>query len=334
MKLDWRGALGFALSALLLWWTLHDAPLDQVWHVLANSDVLLFAAATVAATLCVPLRAIRWRPILAPAAPDLPLGSLWRATALGVAVNNLLPMRAGELARAFALTREEPRVPLPTAFASLAVDRLFDAVVVLLLMFSALLDPAFPSETRVAGQPLSVLARGGIAAVGALLVLLYALVFFPSQIIRAYELVARRVSPRLEALGREALRGFADGLGVLRHPGRFATVFVWTLLHWLLQAFAFWLGFKAVGIGVPFSAALFVQGLLAIAVAVPSSPGFFGVFEAASTVGLSVYGVDRTLAVSWALGFHLLTFVPITVIGVVYFARLGLRMGDVRAARG
>jgi hypothetical protein len=54
------------------------------------------------------------------------------------------------------------------------------------------------------------------------------------------------------------------------------------------------------------------------------------VFEAAATIGLGVYGVPRDLAVSWALGSHLLSFIPITVLGAIYFARLGVRVDDVR----
>ena len=332
MRVNWRSVLGLTLSVALLWWTLHDEPLGTVWGVLRDSNWWLFGASTVAATAIFPLRARRWRPILHPVAPNLPFGPLWRSTAIGMMVNNVVPARAGELARAFALTREVPGIPLPAAFASLAVDRLFDAVVVLLLMFGALLDPAFPAGTQVAGQPVAVLARGGLIAVGGLLVMLYALVFFPARIIGAYELISRRVSPRLEALGRDALRAFADGLGVLRHPGRFAAVFLWALVHWLVHALALWLGFRAIGIAAPFSAALFLQGLLAIAVAVPSSPGFFGVFEGTAKVGLAVYAVPPTLAVSWALGYHLLSFVPITIMGAIYFVRLGIRLGDVRRA--
>ena len=149
MKIDWRGLLGLALSALLLWWTLHDEPLHEVWRAIASANVPLLLFATVVATCIFPLRARRWRPILDPVAPNLPFGPLWRATAIGMMVNNVVPARAGELARAYALTRETgrnglPAVPFPTAFASLAVDRLFDAVVVLALMFGAMLDPAFP----------------------------------------------------------------------------------------------------------------------------------------------------------------------------------------------
>ena len=83
----------------------------------------------------------------------------------------------------------------------------------------------------------------------------------------------------------------------------------------------------------PFSAALFVQGVVGIGVSVPSSPGFFGVFELAATIGLAVYGVPRELAVSWALGYHILSFIPITVFGAVYFTRLGLNLTAVTRAK-
>ena len=54
-------------------------------------------------------------------------------------MNNVFPFRAGEFARAFALSREVPRVPITTALGSLAVDRIFDAIVLLAMMFGAML---------------------------------------------------------------------------------------------------------------------------------------------------------------------------------------------------
>jgi uncharacterized protein (TIRG00374 family) len=332
MRLDWRGTLGLALSAILLWWTLKDVHIADVWAVLRHSNLLYFAGSTAAATLIFPVRARRWRTILDPLAPKLPFGALWRATAIGMMVNNLVPARAGEIARAYALSRETKRVSFAAAFASLAVDRLFDAVVLLPLMFGAMLDPAFPSGATIHGQSMVQIARGGILFVIVVLIGLYAVVFFPARLISIYELLARRIAPRLEARGRDALVAFAGGLGVLRSPRRFAAVYLWALAHWLLHALGLWLAFRAVGITAPFSAALFLQGLLGFAVAIPSSPGFFGVFEGAARVGLGVYGVPATLAVSWAIGYHVLSFIPITLIGLYYFARLGLHFRDMRSA--
>lgn len=330
MRGRWRSALGIVLSAALLVWVLRDVNVAQVAENLRHSNPWYFLGATIAGTLIVVLRAIRWRYILAPIAHDLPFGQLWRATAIGVMVTNVIPVRAGEIARAYALARETPRVNFSAAFASIAVDRVFDTFVVLLLALVALLAPDFPRNTPLFGRSLGSLVGLGAIILAAVLFVLYLIVFFPGQLIRIYELFARRVAPRFEERGRKALMAFASGLGVLRSPRHFVVVFLWTLAHWLLDAFAFWLGFKAVGITAPFSAALILQLFIAIGVALPSSPGFFGAFEALSVAGLALYGVPQTLAISWALGFHILTFIPITVIGAYYFVRLGLHFRELR----
>jgi uncharacterized protein (TIRG00374 family) len=328
--MSWRSAIGIALSVALLAWTLRGVSLAAVWHQLAGSNLPLFIASATCATLIFPLRARRWRTILEPVAPNLPFGPLWRAVAIGMMVNNLVPARAGEIARAYVVTRETP-VSFASALASLAVDRLFDMVVLLGLGVAALLDPAFPQGARVAGQTMGHLAQGSILVVVLLLIGLYLLAFFPAQLVRAFEIFAQRVSPAVEERGKSALIRFSAGLSVLKSPARFVAVLGWTLAHWLLNAFAFWLGFRAVGMYLPFSAALFLQMLIAVGVALPSAPGFFGVFEKLATVGLAIYGVKATDAASWAIGFHILSFIPITVIGIYYFSRLGLSFHELRA---
>jgi len=74
VKLDWRGALGIALSAGALWWTLHDVDLAKVWRVLSSSNLALWIACTTAATAIFPLRARRWAALLEPVAGPAPPG--------------------------------------------------------------------------------------------------------------------------------------------------------------------------------------------------------------------------------------------------------------------
>ncbi len=329
MKKHFRAILGVALSVALLWWTLHGVSLSRVVHELGRANPWLFAVATVLATLTFPLRARRWRTILDPIFPKLPFDPLWRATAIGMMVNNVVPARAGEVARAYVLTRET-KVPFATSIASLAVDRVFDAIVLLILAFASLLDPRFPRGVRLGGQSVESWAIGGTVLVAILVALLYTLVFFPAQLIRAFEIFARKLSPKIEARGRAALETFAQGLSVLRSPGHFFAVFLWTVLHWLCNALSWWVSMKAVGIDVPFSATLLLQALVAMGVAVPAAPGYFGVFEAVGKLGLAIYAVPATLATSWALGFHILSFIPITLIGVYYSTRLGFKLKDLQ----
>lgn len=332
MRLGWRGAIGLLLSAALLWWVLKDADLPRVWAALRGSNLALWLGCTVFATLIFPLRARRWQALLAHTYGRLPLTSLWHSTAVGMMVNNVAPLRAGEFARAFALTRAEPQVRFTAAFGSLAVDRLFDGTVVLLLMLAATLDPAFPAGQTINGTPLATYLKPVAAFLAVVLLGALMLLFAPQVVARGVDLFVGTVAPKFAPRIHGLLAGFVDGLRVLRSPGLMAEVVFWTVLHWLCNAFAFWLGFKALGIVAPFSAALLLQGLIAIAVAAPSSPGFFGLFEASGTIGLGIYGVPQTAAVAWALGFHILSYIPITLIGGWYLTRMRLHFADFRNA--
>ena len=334
MKMGWRGVVGILLSAGFLYFAFRGIRFDEVATHMRSTNVWLMALAAILATGVFPLRAIRWRPILDPVAPNLPYGKLWRATAIGMMINNVVPARVGELARAFALSRSAPEVPFTASLASLVVDRLLDAIVIFGLMFAAMLAPAFPQGAQISGRPVASYAVIGVAATLIGLAALYLFILFPNRVLALWDTATRRLSPKVAARGREALTSLSKGLSVLRSPGRFAVVLWWTLAHWLLNALAFWVGFRAAGMDLPFSAALFLQGIIAIGVAVPQAPGFFGVFEHFARIGLvGIYGVPADAAVSWAIGFHLLSYIPITVIGAWYFLRAGISMGEISGAQ-
>lgn len=335
MKLGWKGALGIVLSVVGLYYAFRNFHFADALEAAKHANYFLLLLSVVTATAMFPLRARRWRTILDPVAPEpVPFGPLWRAVAIGVMMTNVLPARAGELARPYALTRERPEIPFTMSLASVAVDRVFDAIVVMLLLAISTLEPNFPHSIMIGDKVLVVtqLVRGFLVLPIVLVLGLYALVFFPDQLIRLFELFARRVSTTVEKKGSEMLRRFAAGLSVLRNPVHFAAVFFWTLLHWLVQPLAFWLGFRAFGIEVPLLVTLFVQGVIVIVVALPSTPGFVGLFELAAVASLGAYGVNATLAGTWAATFHLLSYIPITLFGAYYFARAGMTMGQITSA--
>jgi hypothetical protein len=248
-------------------------------------------------------------------------------------VNNVAPARAGELARAYALTREDPRVKFATAFGSLAVDRIVDAVVVVALMVVAVAMSDIPPTTTINGWTLARLTQfaGGLAAVAMTGVTLIAL--FPQLVTKVFDAVVGRTLPGVHARLRVILDSLLGGFAAVRSPWRFARVLGWALALWLVNSLAFYIGFMAVGIDAPFAAAVFVQALIAIGVAAPSSPGFVGVFEFFAVQGLALYRVPEATAFSWGLGFHVMSFLPITLIGLFYFGRLGMHFRDLGQAR-
>src|SRR6266550_1138431 len=142
-KNRWRGAwlIGLAISVALLAWVLSKSHPDKVWEYAKHANGWLLLLTIVVATVTFPVRAIRWRLILRDAdGRPFPWMPLWHATTIGFMANNLLPARAGEFARAYVASRQLP-VRFTTSLGSIAVERVFDALVMLGLMAVAIAAP-------------------------------------------------------------------------------------------------------------------------------------------------------------------------------------------------
>lgn len=318
----------------LLAWVLHRINLREVWADARQANAILLILTVIIATVTFPVRTIRWRLILRDAdGQPLPWRPLWHATTIGFMANNLLPARAGEVARAYVASRQLP-VRFSTALASLGVERIFDGLVMLGLMAIAIAAPSFPAQALVGGRSVSTIATSAAALFGALLVLAFVIVHRPEPWLRIFERSTRRLLPtRIAERVNGAAEGIVAGLEVLKSPGRFAGVVFWSLLLWLKNAAAFAICFRAFGIDVPLEAALLLQAIIGFGVAVPSAPSGVGVFEAATLVTLQLYGVDSNLAVSYALTYHVTTFIPITLLGFWSLSRLHLRLRELSAAQ-
>jgi uncharacterized protein (TIRG00374 family) len=327
-----RALIGVAISAAVMWWLIAKSGIDwaAAWLYVKTANVPLLILALLVANCMFPLRARRWRPILHDVKPDMPFAPLWHATAIGMMANTLLPLRMGEVARAYALSREDRDIPVSASLASLLVDRIFDAAVIILLLVVALFLPDVPADAEVGGRPLTSLAIiPAIAAVVGMIVL-FVFAVYPAPALRTARAIGGVFGQRWADALENLARRFTDGLGALRTPRRFFEVFFWATLHWLAQPLAFWIGFKAFGIDAPFAAALVAQFTITVAVALPSAPGFIGLYEIGAASGLLLFGVERSPAIAWAVTLHVVTLVPITPIGLFYLNRIGLHMGDLR----
>ncbi len=300
---------------------------DVLGHVRTARPGAL-AAAVVLATVAFPIRLIRWRLLLRDEhGRAYPAGPLWHAIAIGFTANNILPLRAGELIRAYTAARLTS-ARFTTVISSIAVERIFDGLTVVALLTLALLGPELPASLRVGGTSVAQLARA--AGVISLLALFAAVAVVAAPL--TAERAVRRVFPHAHFADRiiDLIEGVRRGLVVLRSPARLAGVVVWSLVLWLVNALAFYVGFSAFGIPVSFGGALLLQGLLVLGISIPSTPGFFGPFEAVIVAVLALYGVPGSLAFSYAISFHITSFVPITLLGVWSMVRTP---GGLRALR-
>ncbi len=330
-RAHWSALIGVVVSVVLLWWTLRDVSFGEVWEHLREVRPALLVLTVALATATFPLRAVRWRYLLRLEGETLPLAPLWHAAAIGFMANNVLPARAGEFARAYA-ARRLTGVRFTTALGSIVIERVLDGVTLVVILIVGAWAGGFSSDTTLGGMTIGSLVRGGGAVFGALLLTSLVVVRRPGFAIAVVRRLAAAVlparwTPRLVAIVEGLVHGL-EGLGSL---GSIAAVFLWSVTIWLTAAASFWTGFLAFDIDVPWSAALLTQAVVAFGVAIPSSPGFFGPFEALVRVALGLYGVSPEPAVSLAVGYHLSTFLPITLLGIWSLSRAQLHLAELRS---
>lgn len=323
--------LGLVVTILLLAWTLHGVSLSQTLDAVRHAHVGWLLVAVVTATLTFPLRAVRWQIILrGDDGRRLPFADLWHAVAIGFMANNLLPARAGEFARAYVASRRLP-VRFTTSLASIGVERVFDGLIMVGGMAIAIAAPSFPAHATVLGTPLSRVATGAAVLFGSLLLMSLVVVHYPAPWLRLLDRVLHAVFPA--RIGDRLLtiaEGIIAGLEVLKQPGRFAGVVAWSCVLWLVNAASFALCFMAFDLPVPSTGALLLQGVIGFGVAVPASPGYVGVFEAATRLTLSIYAISPVLAVGYALTYHATTLLPITILGFISLSRTRLHLAELR----
>jgi uncharacterized protein (TIRG00374 family) len=327
--LDWRALVGILISAVLLYFAFRGEDLGAVIREILSADPIMFILATAAATFVFWIRAWRWRSLLEPVQPGTKFRSRFAAVTIGFMGNNLLPARIGEFARAYAFSRMEP-VSIMASFSTLVVERLFDALFLVGFLFLAMTLPDFPSFAQASGSSWAAGARtlGALAAVAFLV--LFALALWPRRTVVLLEASVVRILPRrVRRPVIDALEAFVAGAGVLRNPHLMMRAAAWSALLWLTNAFSFWLAFRAFELHLSFTAAMFLQSCVALAVSVPSGPGFFGPFEAATKWVLALWGQAETKALGFALGFHIAGFIPVTLMGLYYAWRLGLSLSSV-----
>lgn len=318
-----------AVSAGLLVFLFSKIDFNRLWAVIKSANPWLVAAAAILNLAFFIVRAVRWRYLMEPVKKGVSLMDLLSATMIGFMANNVLPARLGEFVRAYALARRED-VPKSSVFATVVVERLFDTMSVLLLLVVVL---AYMPKEIAGGSLAGTFRNTGIVSLWLYAGAITAIGFFvykPHVVTKAISLVLSPLSVRLADKAAELAGMFATGLGVVRDPKLLALILFYSALHWAPLYLPIWLLFKSFGLGFGVYEALFFLVVTAFSVAVPSTPGFVGTFEAAGAGAMMLLGMDKESALGFAILAHAASFIPVTLIGFVFLYRENLSLSGIR----
>lgn len=303
-------AVGVPLSVLFLWLAVRDVDLGAVWDVLSAGQVGYVALALVAIAAVYVGQAARWRQIAR--TPWVSIPGFAEMVVSGVAVNNVLPGRLGDVLRARWL-QVDAGIPGGRALASVFVDRIFDV-----LALVAFLVVSLPFVTS--AEWLTRIAVGGLVLLGALGLVLVAARIYTRR--RSRDRLRRRGIVR--RLARDTVEGLAAPLG----PRRGAALVALSLATWAMWALAAWLVARSLGIELSPVEALFVTSVVNLGVAIPSSPGFIGTYQWLAVSALALLEVGATEALAFSILMHAVWYVPTLVVGGILVVRRALSRAD------
>lgn len=300
-------ALRLGVLGVALWFLVRGIGWSEIARTMRGARFSLLAATVGVNAVMMAVKAARLRLLLRKRAS---LATCYLANLASSAINNVTPLRGGDFARIWMLERHASVTKSTAAVVALA-ERIFE-----MLALAAL---GIVAARFVPGQRWAVVAAPFVLTGAAVAVVLM-------RRTRGEALSPEPPGPRLrERLGALWAR-LRAGTGVLREPGVTPAAIALSFVGWVLEAGMVMLTARA--IGLPIGPALAVVVLLGInaAMVLPSMPAGAGIFEAGATLVLVLAGVGKGQAIAFALLYHAVQVVPVTLAGAVVMFQVGFTL--------
>ena len=309
MKGLFKIVVGLAVTAVFVWLTLRGVDFAELGAVLRRVETYQVALGLIFIALAYTVRVVRWQTMLRCFRPEIGFGQTAGPFVASFAINNLAPLRAGDIARIFAFERQIGVQPSRVA-ATLIVERLLDLLALLIIL-------AFGLSFAPAIDP--VLRDVASTALGFAIAALFVVFMVPRWIYRVLLVgyrsnLLRGIAP-LRIIVRFGMR-LMHALQRLSNPLRFVGLLTVSLVSWVLEGGVFF----AVALHASISpmVALVPLGAATMMTLVPSTPGHIGTFHFGAKLGYLSLGLPIAEATAAAVLAHLIVWLPVTVAGGIW----------------
>lgn len=319
--------IGIIISIVFLYLFFRKVDFYELWRSLKGVNYFYIIPIIMLMPVMFFVRAERWRCLLIPIR-NIGIPSLFSATVIGFAANNILPARIGEIVRAYVIGRKE-NISKSSALATIIVERFFDGLMVILFILLIIAFPPFKEVEIIERLKGAAFLLSGIFIGG-----VFAMIFLKYNTTVALEwakFLFSPLPPRFSEKLLGILKSFAEGLGVIGKGGYIFLIFIYSMIIWFLAVLVAYILLPAFSLkGLPIMAAIFIQVAIAFGVAVPSAPGYVGTFHYACALGLGLLGVDSYTAKSFAIVMWAVSIIPVTVLGLFFLWRDNLSLREIK----
>lgn len=311
----------FSAAGLAL--AVQTTDLNEAWAALVQTDYLPLVPALVALGLTLLCKAVRWRLLFDPERGLPPLSRVFSVLVIGQMVNLILPLRMGEVARAYYMG-EMTGASKSMAISTVVVEKAVDMLAVLALAAVLVFTMPIPSWLQ---RPLGSLTVTALALLAVLLLMARFRRPLVGLVSRSLGRLPQMLRPNF---WQQQVERLLDGLRALRRPRTIVPVAVLTVGAWTFSAVTNHFVFQAVGISLPFAASAFLLMALQVGIAVPTGPGRVGVFQYITILAMSVFAVGPEKAFAIGVVLYLLVNLPPIVLGLLFVWQYHLSLWKIK----
>jgi hypothetical protein len=312
-----RFGMGIVSSLTFLWLAIRQVAWSRLLMAIQTADWRLFLLGSLLLVTTWGVFAIRWRVLLMGAAP-IRWSDAFSYIMIGYLGNALFPLRLGDVGRIL-LTNHKLNLNIAFTSATLIVERLLD--ILTMVAFGGLL---------MIFVPVPELIRHGVQIAALTAVGLFAMVVLighsQSRFARLESYLSSHRSYRFLKCGFDILHTFLEALKVMTGHKQIVTVGLLSWLSWGIGGLSMLCYVRAFQLPVPWLAAFFVLVVINLGSAIPSSPGFIGVFEYLVVMALSVWLSDRSVSLGFATATHAVNLGLNVALGLIAVWREGVSL--------
>ena len=310
-----RIGVGLTLSGAFLYLAARDVDFAEAWQTILEARAAWVALALISVAANTLGKAIRWKALLGPTGKALPLGRLLAALLAGQMLNNLSPVRVGDLSRVVQVGGMGPG--RSHTLGTVAIEKLLDLLAYALLLLTILF--LIPIPTWVSSSAYTLAATAVFFAL-----LVAAITRWREKVTHLLERATHWLPPSVQAQAANALRSGMGSLQVLRHRPTMLRVIFWSILIWGTAVLTNHLALQALRISLPVTAPLLLLLALQAGISIPAVPGRIGIFEYLCVLSLGFFGVGRAQAFGYGILLHAIVSLPTNLIGLLAFWFLGM----------
>jgi glycosyltransferase 2 family protein len=313
--------VGFVISLVLLYFSLKDIRFQEIMATLLRANLWLIPVPLVFILIAVVLCSFRWFRLTGSGVHFM---DTFAALMIGLFVNNVLPARIGEVARAYVISKKRG-LSFTYSFSTVLLDRFFDLTGLLLIAFIFFPDKSLP------------------AAVSRSIYILIAFLIFciACLILFSREQFANRIAGKLTQIKRPLFSQLAErvlmiqeNLKRINSPFNLIFSVVLSFCTWFSMTIALYLVILMLGIKVDFRHIPFVCALLNLGLTIPSSPGYIGVYQFLLVYLLAIFGVPKYEGFTISIIYHAMWYIPYNILGFIFLFKEHLKIREIRGLEG